>query len=167
MVLRTSYFMRIFYWDWDIEEMAPVFIKIPITILSPSPDMLALLMSLESFYDAECYLLIDEILEISDDQIGILPVGVATSEAMLISTRISDGANTVETLCGITSASGEYALLTLDETGAFSALKIDDSFKEYLGLQRVEEATDLHQEYLNSIGFYDEQESVYYPSALY
>lgn len=167
MGLRTSYFMRMFYWDWDECETAPVFIKIPITILSPSPDMLALLMSIENFYGTECYLLIDEILEISDDQIGIVPAGVATSEAMLVSTYVHNGASVMEALCGITSASGEYALLTLDETGVFSVLMVDDGLKEYLGLEYIKEATDLHQEYLDSIGFPDEQELVYYPSALY
>ena len=53
MTLRGSYFMRIFYWDDDEDDEAPVYIKIPLTVLSPSPSMLQLLVALESFYSME------------------------------------------------------------------------------------------------------------------
>ena len=108
MTLRGSYFMRIFYWDWDEDGIAPVYIKIPLSVLSPSPNMLALLIALENFYGVECYLMISDIKELDDNKIGIVPFGVATSEVMLITTLLADSNCISEQfLCGITCAGGE------------------------------------------------------------
>lgn len=167
MLSKTSYFMRVFCWDWDEEGIAPVYIKIPLAFLSPSPNMMRLLMALENFYDADCYLAIDDICEPSDNQIGIIPFGIATSEAMLITTSLNDG-STDELLCGVTSAAGEYTLIAIDrDSGNFAGLVADQSLANFLGLEYIEEATDLHQEFLESIGYDNEKEFIYYPSALY
>lgn len=167
MTLKSSYFMRVFYWDWDEEGLSPVFIKIPLTILSPSPNMLALLVALENYYSLECYLMISEIREISDDKIGIIPFGVATEEAMLVTTCIDDGYTSGQFLCGVTSASGEYELLALDQDGHFAVMAATQGLADYLGLEYIEEATALHKEYLEELGCSEDEEYIYFPSALY
>ena len=167
MTLRGSYFMRIFYWDWDEEEIAPVFIKIPLTVLSPSPNMLALLIALENFYNAECYLMISDIQELSDNKIGIVPFGVISEEVMLITTCLGDEYASEQFLCGVTTSSGEYELLALDENGNFATMVLDQNLVDYLDLKFVEEATDLHQQCLEDLGCEEDVEYVYYPAALY
>ena len=167
MLSKDSYFMRVFYWDWDEEGIAPVYIKIPLTLLSPSPSMLSLLTALEDFYDADCYLAIDDICESSGDQIGLIPFGITTSKAMIVTTPLGDG-QAEELLCGITSVVGEYTLIAIDrESGCFAGLVVNQTLADYLGLEYIEQATDLHQRFLESIGCFGEKEFVYYPSALY
>lgn len=161
--MKNSYFMRIFYWDEDEDEMAPVFIKIPMAVLSPSPNMLRLLMALEAFYGVGCYLMITDIQEFPNDKIGITPFGVATSEAMLVTTCLEGR----QFLCGITSSSGEYELLAMNDDGHFGVLTADQELADYLGLEYIEEVTDLHQEYLEDIGCANDRELIYFPSALY
>ena len=168
MTLRSSYFMRIFYWDWDEEGVAPVFIKIPLTVLSPSPNMLALLILLEDFYGAECYLTISDIEELPNNKIGLIPFGVTTSEVMLIATCLEDEHNVPEQfLCGVTTSSGEYELLAIDEDGNFAMMVLDQTLADYLGLEYIEEVTNLHKEYLEDLGCEEDIEYVYYPAALY
>ena len=162
-MMKNSYFMRIFYWDEDEEAEAPVFIKIPMVFLAPSPNMLRLLVAIEKFYGVECYLTIPDIQELSSDKIGIIPSGVATSETMLVTTCYDDA----QFLCSITSASGEYELLALGRDGDFQALVADQRLANYLGLEYIEEVTDLHHKYLEDLGCGDSLEYVYFPSALY
>lgn len=161
---KNSYFMRVLY--RDIEKLNPILIKIPLSVLSPSPNMLKLLVALEEFYGVDCYLTITDIEEISDEKIGLFPFGVATAEAMLITTCL-DGAGTQQFLCGVTSSSGEYELLAIDKSGCFGVLIADQNLANYLGLEYIEEVTDLHREYLESIDCANNQEYVYFPSALY
>lgn len=162
-MVKNSYFMRVFYWDEDINEETPVLIKIPMTVLSPSPSMLKLLVALEEFYGIECYLTIPNIQELSSEKIGIVPFGVATPEAMLITTCFDN----MQFLCGITSTSGEYELLALDKDGRMGILPADQRLANYLGLEYIEEVTDLRRKYLEDFGCGDIQEYVYFPSALY
>lgn len=159
--MKNSYFMRVIYRDED--KLNPVLIKIPMTVLSPSPNMLKLLVALEEFYGVDCYLTIPNIEEFSDEKIGLIPFGVVTPEAMLVTTCM-DG---MQFLCGITSSSGEYELLALNDDKYFGVLLADQNLANYLGLQYIEEVTDLHREYLESINCGDNQEYVYFPSALY
>lgn len=165
MISKDSYFMRIFFWEWDEARIAPIYIKIPLAILSPSPSMLRLLTALEEFYDTDCYLLIDDICEFPGDQIGIVPFGIATKNAMLITTPIN---STEEVLCGVTSVNGEFSLAAIDRTtGVFAALMANQTLVDYLGLVYTEAETNLHQQFLESIGCDDEKEIIYCPTALY
>ena len=159
---KNSYFMRVLFWEEDKLEKAPVLIKIPMTVLSPSPSMLKLLIALETFYGVECYLTIPNIQEISDEKIGITPFGVATSEAMLVTTCFDN----LQFLCAITSTYGEYELLALSKNGGFEALMVDQKLADYLGLQYIEKATNMHREYLKALGC-NTPEYVYFPRALY
>ena len=121
----------------------------------------------EDFYDADCYLLIDDILEYSGDQIGIVPFGITTSKAMLITAPIEDDEDR-ELLCGITSTIGEYSLIAIDrDSGYFTGLVVNQTLADFLGLEYIEQDTDRHQRFLESIGCFDEKEFIYYPSALY
>lgn len=159
--MKNSYFMRVIYRDEN--KLNPVLIKIPMTVLSPSPNMLKLLVALEEFYGVECYLTITDIEEISDEKIGLTRFGVVTSEAMLVTTCFGD----MQFLCGVTSSSGEYELLALSKGSHIGVLIADQDLVNYLGLEYIKEVTDLHREYLESINCGDDREYVYFPSALY
>ena len=162
-MIKNSYFMRVLYLDEDEDKMNPILIKIPLTILSPSPNMLRLLVALEKFYEVECYLTIVDIEELPDEKIGIVPFGVATAETMLVTTCFDD----IQFLYGITSICGEYELLAIDKDGHSGVMVMDQELANYLGLEYIEEVTNLHREYLESIDCVGDDEYVYYPSALY
>lgn len=169
MDIKNSYFMRVFYWDDEEDGEAPVYIKVPLSILSPSRNMMALLIALEYFYDVECYLTINDIFEISDEKIGLVPFGIATRETMLVTASLDDGYDERQYLCSITSSTGEYDLLAIDRKGAFVSMMANQQLADYLGLVYIEEATIMHQSYLENIGYgYGaEKEYVYFPTALY
>ena len=162
-MMKNSYFMRILYLDEDVGRERPILIKIPLTVLTPSPNMLKLLTALEEFYDVECYLTISNIEEISDEKICIIPFGLATQETMLVTTCFDN----VQFLYSITSVYGEYELLALDKEGHSGLMMVDQNLADYLGLEYIEELTDLHHSYLESINCGESQEYVYFPSALY
>ena len=160
---KNSYFMRVLYLDEDEDKMNPILIKVPLTILSPSHNMLKLLVALEKFYGLECYLTIVDIEELPNEKIGIVPFGVITKEIMLVTTCFND----IQLLYGVTSSYGEYELLAIDKDGHYGAMVADQELANYLGLEYIEEVTNLHREYLESIDCVGDDEYVYYPSALY
>lgn len=161
--MKNSYFMRVVYLDEDEYKMRPILIKIPLAILSPSPNILKLLVALEEFYGVDCYLMINEIEELSDEKIGLIPLGVATSKVMLVATCFDD----TRFLYGITSPYCEYELLATDKNGCSVLMIADQNLADFLGLKYAEEATNLHREYLKSIDCVGDDEYVYFPSALY
>ena len=165
MPRKNSYFMRVFYWDWDEEHLAPVFIKIPLALLSPSREMMRLLIALENFYNVDCYLVIEEIEEnYSGDKIGFYPCGVVTSETLIITAFLDDE---TEAICGMTNYAGEYEIVSIDEEEGFVVLTADEHLADYLDLEYLEDVTDLHRQYLESIDYEDYEENVYFPNALY
>ena len=165
MPRKDSYFMRVFYWDWDVEGLAPVLIKIPLALLSPSREMMRLLIALENFYNVDCYLVIEEIEEdYSSNTIGFYPCGVVTSETLIVTTILDDD---TEAVCGMTSYNGEYEILSFDKGKDLVVLTADEHLADYLDLEYLEEVTDLHRQYLESIDCDDCDENVYFPNALY
>lgn len=160
----NSYFMRVFYWDNDEDYLAPVYIKIPLAILTPHEKILRFLTSLEEYFKVECYLVIDNIEENFMGGVGYQPFGLATPQVSLITTKLTDE---VEAICGMSWRAGEFEILAWDNDQGFVVLEADEGLANYLGLEYLEDVTELHDKFLASIGCDDEKDFVYFPTALY
>lgn len=146
-----------------IEEVAPIFIKIPVSMLAPSLDQCMLLGILGGYYAVDVYILIDSIEE-NYEEIIIEPYGIRTNITLLITSRFED--EDVEVITGITTPYGEFALGFFDGNQMVSPI-MDDYLAKELGLKVSKEALEKHNEFLESIECDDCEECVYVPNALY
>ncbi len=161
-----SYFMRrtTLSFDEDDEDAEPIFIKIPVDILSPSLDQCALLGVLSGYYAADPYIIIDTLVEDMPEygKISLVPFGV-TSNVTLLITSCEEG---LEVISGLITPMGEFELGFFD--GNQMVLPImDNDITEELGLRISEEVLVAHNDFLRSIDCEDCEERVYVPIALY
>ena len=109
--LVRSYFMRRMTLSDDEydDEAEPIFIKIPVELMTPSLDQCILLGILGEYYAVDAYILIDAIEEDATcpGKIAITPFGLVSNITLLLASSFEDG---VEVITGLITPYGEFAL---------------------------------------------------------
>ena len=161
---KKSYFVRMIFWDDDEDCEAPIFIKMPESVLAPSREIRLLIEALEEFFDLECFVVLSEVEETSEGP-QIIPIGPEVNAVLLVTTWMDD----VEVISGIITPGGEHELLCLDSDGSTIWLEMSEDLVAALGLEYVDHISDVHRAWLIAQGYYDEDvaDNVYFPNFIY
>ena len=158
-----SYFARLLFWDEDEDCENPIFIKVPESLLAPPYDLKVLLEALREISGEECLMVFIDVEETEDKFRIIADDGMVSSTTLLLTTQVDD----VEIVNAVVTPYGEYELICLRPNGSTALIVLDEELAEALGLEYLEDATAIRQEWLESIGRDFSEEFVYMPTFLY
>lgn len=168
MFNRSYYLRRVVLPPDEFDESdngIELYIRIP-TALAPElfPDQEAILTILDQYYEADGYLMIDDITELADGRIYVEVFGITSNISLLVTAKCEyDGS---EEIIGMITPYGEFALGFISGNEmVFPTL--DDGIREALDLKPSKEVTVAHNQFLESIDCPDCNEYVYIPQALY
>lgn len=160
---QKAYFARILFRDEDKDCLAPIYVKVPESVLEPDRDMKILLEALEELYDIECLVAFYQIREDNGEPKIVLDEGMASNILLVVTTWIGED----EAITGVITPQGEYELLCFDADGPLILATLGEEVVESLGLEYVSNATDMRRDWLNSIDSYYKEDNVYLPHFLY
>ena len=163
---EKAYFVRMLFRDNDGDYMAPIFIKVPESVLEPSRDIKILIEAIEKLFGIECFMVFSEIEETSRGP-QIVPSGpdADVDAVLLVTTWIGED----EVISGvITPEEGEYELLCFKPDGSRIAPEVDADVVEVLGLEYMSNMTDVYRAWWVSQGYKKgAEDNVYYPNFIY